>query len=418
MRELLDVHFSEFHIYSMPQTDDGGKRLTTASDVWSKVGEISRCLQQASWNVHRRREHNWIRLDSHQMSIVFDRAFQHLVTSRSGPFNFNHTQQEVPTPPTFRHHLVRFCRITFSGGMQEGFAYCASLIAQSLVIERLRSNGYGRWAALVDRCNVHALTGSKDIAPTPDAVFTKAIREDCTVAARALFYRYLTCAYRDPLTGARCLNTRSGHEGGHQLDRGPSNTTLIRPGMFEFGDYTPGEFVRAIEKSTREFTSSCNQFASTGDRKVWAMQRHKETLQTAPRPDFWATASDRDRPYVDNLPCIPCLFRRPEYRMPCGHYLCHVCIEQLQDPQLSAEPSAVAMHWSCPICGMNEPEDAWPVVIQQVPPLAGIRILSLDGGGVRGILEVLILQRLEKTIGLEIPIRHFFDLIVGTSAGK
>lgn len=52
-----------------------------------------------------------------------------------------------------------------------------------------------------------------------------------------------------------------------------------------------------------------------------------------------------------------------------------------------------------------------------MPKLAGARILSLDGGGVRGIVELETLRRLEQQIGLDLAIGDFFDLIVGTSAG-
>lgn len=44
-----------------------------------------------------------------------------------------------------------------------------------------------------------------------------------------------------------------------------------------------------------------------------------------------------------------------------------------------------------------------------------IRILSLDGGGVRGIILVRILMRIEQEVGK--PISQIFDLIGGTSAG-
>ena len=37
------------------------------------------------------------------------------------------------------------------------------------------------------------------------------------------------------------------------------------------------------------------------------------------------------------------------------------------------------------------------------PQLSGIRVLSLDGGGVRGIVELEVMQRLEEEIGLKIP---------------
>jgi patatin-like phospholipase/acyl hydrolase len=55
------------------------------------------------------------------------------------------------------------------------------------------------------------------------------------------------------------------------------------------------------------------------------------------------------------------------------------------------------------------------------PPLAGVRVLSLDGGGVRGILELIVLRYLQDYIAVEIgtyvPIIEMFDLVVGTSTG-
>ncbi|KAI4717347.1 FabD/lysophospholipase-like protein [Aureobasidium sp. EXF-10727] len=47
----------------------------------------------------------------------------------------------------------------------------------------------------------------------------------------------------------------------------------------------------------------------------------------------------------------------------------------------------------------------------------GIRILSLDGGGMRGIMELEILRAIEKILGGNVRIQSFFDLIVGTSTG-
>lgn len=46
------------------------------------------------------------------------------------------------------------------------------------------------------------------------------------------------------------------------------------------------------------------------------------------------------------------------------------------------------------------------------------RVLALDGGGVRGHIQLEILALLEREIGLDLPLRSFFDLIVGTSIGE
>src|ERR1700687_1612171 len=44
-----------------------------------------------------------------------------------------------------------------------------------------------------------------------------------------------------------------------------------------------------------------------------------------------------------------------------------------------------------------------------------IRILSIDGGGIRGIIPALLLQRIEEATGN--PARALFHLIAGTSTG-
>src|SRR2546422_5276580 len=44
-----------------------------------------------------------------------------------------------------------------------------------------------------------------------------------------------------------------------------------------------------------------------------------------------------------------------------------------------------------------------------------IRILSIDGGGIRGIIPAMVLAELERRTGR--PICKLFDLIAGTSTG-
>jgi patatin-like phospholipase/acyl hydrolase len=44
------------------------------------------------------------------------------------------------------------------------------------------------------------------------------------------------------------------------------------------------------------------------------------------------------------------------------------------------------------------------------------RILSLDGGGIRGVIEAVILSEVEKIV--KVPLNRYFDLIAGTSTGS
>ena len=60
---------------------------------------------------------------------------------------------------------------------------------------------------------------------------------------------------------------------------------------------------------------------------------------------------------------------------------------------------------------VNEVERA----VGRCPDKLGIRVLSLDGGGMKGLATVRILKELEKRTSK--PIHRLFDLIVGTSTG-
>ncbi|RSL53134.1 hypothetical protein CEP54_010562 [Fusarium duplospermum] len=66
-------------------------------------------------------------------------------------------------------------------------------------------------------------------------------------------------------------------------------------------------------------------------------------------------------------------------------------------------------------CPLDEQHEANTFLRLQSPEM-GIRVLALDGGGVRGIVELVALQELEARLG-GVPIASFFDLIVGTSTG-
>ncbi|RDA85160.1 hypothetical protein CP532_1585 [Ophiocordyceps camponoti-leonardi (nom. inval.)] len=111
--------------------------------------------------------------------------------------------------------------------------------------------------------------------------------------------------------------------------------------------------------------------------------------------------------------CLKCLDPYPEHCLPCGHVICSVCLKAVGDSmdggffELKQCPLLIERRckdWSEPWIGVIKPDQA------------GIRILSLDGGGTRGIVELRILGRIQQQLG-PVPLRDFFDLIVGTSSG-
>lgn len=52
---------------------------------------------------------------------------------------------------------------------------------------------------------------------------------------------------------------------------------------------------------------------------------------------------------------------------------------------------------------------------QKVPPSGYVRILAIDGGGVRGLIPAIVIAQLEKDLGISIT--KIFDIFIGNSAG-
>jgi hypothetical protein len=108
-------------------------------------------------------------------------------------------------------------------------------------------------------------------------------------------------------------------------------------------------------------------------------------------------------------PCFCCLIHsQPEHRLSCGHRLCRTCVQTREpDPNSYSVPQ-------CPLCVQET--GRFPIGL--VPDWAGLRVLSLDGGGCRGIIHLIALAALERVLPVpEIGIR-WVDLVIGISIGK
>ena len=155
-----------------------------------------------------------------------------------------------------------------------------------------------------------------------------------------------------------------------------------------------------------------------------AMRIHKNSVLT---PLFRHVKTSEH--YVSHSTCFSCLIAPPQHALPCGHVICTPC---LQATGVTKGKTVVEVQ-ACPL--WHERPTTWnrPWQIVFKPASAGVRILTLDGlvntlriferdtdirsptsGGVRGIAELEILKLIQAELGGKMPIREFFDLIVGT----
>ena len=116
------------------------------------------------------------------------------------------------------------------------------------------------------------------------------------------------------------------------------------------------------------------------------------------------------RAFAEKDTCLGCLRRKPQYKLTCNHLICETCLAIFGE-----RGGQVIRLRSCFVCQEKMPT---PLSFRIHPPTAGAAVLSIDGGGARGIIPLKFLKTLEEEINLPIPVQRFFKVAFGISAGK
>jgi hypothetical protein len=110
-------------------------------------------------------------------------------------------------------------------------------------------------------------------------------------------------------------------------------------------------------------------------------------------------------PVKTNLTCLTCLRHKPEHILACGHSLCDNCVRIFGNGMIGSEHQ-----FAVPSCVPCQAQSGLVVT-------AGVRILCVDGGGIRGIIPLNIMALLQTLAGPDFHVQDLFDLKFGTSAG-
>ncbi|KAG7424468.1 Phospholipase A I [Fusarium oxysporum f. sp. raphani] len=392
VQDLISRRYSSFEICFIPRTHYNGMTLSSPTEVMGSFEKLGHCIDHHSNSVSDQRQHTWARLDSGQLQWFFCLAFKHLASGRPGAFDFGKSLQSMELPSSASDHLSRFLDLLLSKDVENRFGFTARAIAESLSIEAI---------------------ANPKLVPLPDSILNEELRGKIDTAAEKFLSQSLQCAFIGQ-EGTRCVNTRNGHIRGHQTLEGND----LGNGDFDAAEFTPRKLLEAVAKRVRELISEVNTKPAS-QRRNWLVTEHLLTLTRAHKMKLLPATTQVSEGRLVKLSsvCFGCLIRKPEYRLPCNHHICATCVERFQEQDHSLSFFHVALHKKCFICGSTEPLGSWSISVALQPPLAGVRALSLDGGGTRGMMELEILRRLEQKIGLGIPVAKFFDLIIGTNAG-
>ncbi|CZR42619.1 uncharacterized protein FPRO_09922 [Fusarium proliferatum ET1] len=211
-------------------------------------------------------------------------------------------------------------------------------------------------------------------------------------------WRYWRCEALERKTGRRCRNYYDGHYKGHQFTR-PDDELEDVQGLNRRGgesnhrcSWHPDRFVKRL----REAIAQNQQDGRVMERLTYLARTIRLTELQSQRT------------------CFSCLSNCPTNMLPCArfqHGICQTCLERFARQE---NGGSILVIEHCPLgCALRT--GTWSIRIK--PKNAAPRVLSLDGGGVRGIVELCVLRQIERHVGYGIAIHELFDLVVGTSTG-
>lgn len=111
-----------------------------------------------------------------------------------------------------------------------------------------------------------------------------------------------------------------------------------------------------------------------------------------------------------NRTCLYCIRREPEHVLQCGHTVCDICTRIFGSPDTTFDFQYTV--GSCLAC------DSGSTTITLKPPTSGVRVLTVDGGGIRGVVPLEFLGIIQDLLGPGCAIQDMFDLAFGTSSGR
>ncbi|KAI0005731.1 FabD/lysophospholipase-like protein [Xylariaceae sp. FL0662B] len=392
-KDLLECYYAAVNVIRIPYK--GSYMLMS-----EQVGKLSELIKERCKAAYLKKRQARMLASTEKLQFYLQAAYDHFTAGLNKPFDFvKETLRHSPASRNFEGNILnlalsikdRSTNMLLRGNAEPIFRAMGPMIASCVMLDAARQNLPGTASRLLD-----------DRYAKP-----------CAGALQAFADLYWPCSFVNYSFGddlGHCCNVRSGHNNkGHQNKQG----RIIGHGDYE-SSFNPITFQlvwqQLLKTCLSQIQSSSFRLGQEYPDKTElqiASLLHQERLNEL-YSNILGTATD----FISYSACLCCLRELPECALPCGHVLCLPCIEIYgsRTSKTTIEISRCPLH-------VRDIIASPPWVIMTKPRYAGTRVLSLDGGGIRGIVQLQVLRELEKVLGPDLPIQLFFDLIVGSNTG-
>ncbi|KAH8708474.1 hypothetical protein GQ44DRAFT_627959 [Phaeosphaeriaceae sp. PMI808] len=391
MRDLLECYYSSIRVVRIPRK---GRYMQVEEQIQKLHEEIESACQRS---YHTKRKSRML-ANSDELNQYLQAAFDHFSQNLDTPFNFiDMAFKNSPIPRDFGGSILKLAvavqDVLRTSEGPETFQNLSPMVASCIVLD----------------CTRNGLKGSAK------EFFKRNYQSHCDDALRDFCKLFWPCGFKS--RAGQCVNVLEGHQKGHQNEKGKIIGLGGYQSAFNFDSYV-GRWRRSILTYVAKFQRMIVERMGTNPsnpEKDLVSELHRTNVR-----EFYHRLTGSLK-FISHSACFCCLRHTPEHPLPCGHVLCTLCVKTYSELDLKRQGRQIKDRnfiqlERCPLkSGLIHFTEPWYLKFK--PELAGVRILSLDGGGIRGIIELEVLRDIESYLGGQIPVQDFFDLIVGTSTG-
>jgi hypothetical protein len=384
-------------------------KLPTAKDLprlRSQVEEFHVMIEDLTTRAHNARRVNEFLFSSEKLQHLYQLTFDHFSNSMTAPFDFMEAFFAVqPSLPQLSANFFGLLQSCFEaakhGSGSLGLEKLAKTVVEGavpLIFSTIATNRHRRQfpGNLLDFFH-----GERPEIIRISNVRVGSFEETVDGTFRKFVDFSLPCGYCPENETRTCVNGKKAHGNRHQ----DANGRLLEFGSFDtaFEERFTQLWVAALGDEMKKFESLLGNMDSSS---LW--QYHRTTIRnlhdSVPKLSLGRLSS-----------CVWCMQNLPTERLSCGHWICSACIVNVG--QTEENDGRVLVINKCD----QHPEGGQkldpPFEFLDLPTTVGPRLLSLDEGGVRGILQLKLLAAVQDRLGKEIPVEQCFDLIGGTGIG-